>query len=424
MKTLFAGLTGASLMAATLLAADWPQFRGPAGDGSTSETGLPVQWGEKDVQWKTRLPGPGSSSPIVVGNVLYTTCYSGYGADLKDPGDMSGLTRHALCLNRADGKILWEHKVTHDMPDKPYTGQYITMHGYASSTPVSDGANVYFFFGPAGVHAWTLRGAPLWTTNVGHKAHDWGNGASPVLYKDLLIVNAALEGDNLVALDKKTGKAVWTVKGGFPASWNTPAIATVGDHDELIVNASGRLRAFDPATGRELWYCRAIRGAELCPSVTVRDGVVYVIGLPGQGAAMAVRAGGSGDVSATHILWEIKSGSNVSSPVFHEGHLYWANDNRGTFHCVKAATGEEVFVQPLSTERRNRVFASPILAEGRFYFVSRDQGVFVVAAQPRFELLARNTLGDSSVFNATPAVADGQFYLRSDTHLYCIGKRR
>lgn len=420
----FLQLTLAALSLLPADAADWPRFRGPNGDGSTAETGLPLKWDAGDIAWKTELPGPGSSSPIIVGGVVYLTCYSGYGSDVKEPGDMSRLRRHALCLNRADGSILWNKEIQADGPDHAYTGEYITMHGYASSTPVSDGVNVYFFFGPAGVHAYTLRGQELWQTNVGEKAHKWGNGTSPVLYKNLLIVNAALEGDNLVALDKTTGKVVWSVRGGFPASWNTPAIATVGGRDELIVNSSGKLRAFDPATGKELWTCRALRGAELCPSVTVYEGVAYVIGLPGAGGAMAVRAGGSGDVSDTHVLWELKIGSNVSSPVYHEGHLYWANDSRGIFHCVRAETGEEVFATPLSQQRRNRVFASPILSEGRFYYVSRDQGTFVVAARPEFDLLAQSPPLDSSIVNATPAVADGQVYLRSDQFVYCIGKRR
>lgn len=417
-------LAAAALSLSPVTAADWPSFRGPTADGRTAETGLPLTWGEPDVAWKTELPGPGSSSPIIVAGVVYLTCYSGYGSDLKEPGDPAQLTRHALCVNRADGRILWDKEVKIDGPDKAYAGQYITMHGYASSTPVSDGTHVYFFFGPAGVHAYTLRGEEVWQANVGEKAHDWGNGASPILYKNLLIVNAALEGDNLVALDKTTGKVVWTVRGGLPASWNTPTLATVDGHEELLVNASGKLRSFDPATGQERWNCRSLRGAELCPSVAVNEGVAYVIGLPGQGGAMAVRLGGKGDVSATHVLWEIKSGSNVSSPVYHEGHVYWANDSRGSFHCVKAETGEEVFATPMSQERRNRVFASPILSEGRFYYVSRDQGTFVLSAKSTFELLAHNPPLDSSICNATPAVADGQFYLRSDRFLYCVGKRR
>ncbi len=407
-------------------AADWPQFRGPHGDGTTSETGLPLKWSaSENLTWKTELPGPGSSSPIVVGNVIYLTSYSGYGIDVKKPGEMTGLARHAICVNRADGKILWKKDVKIEQPDTAYTGTYITQHGYASSTPVSDGKNVYFFFGPAGVHAFTIRGEKLWEANLGTKAHDWGNGASPILHGDLLIVNAAIEGDNLVALDKNTGKEVWKVSRGFPASWNTPTIAAVNGREEMIVSVSGKLRAFDPKTGTELWNCRGIRGAELCPSVLVQDGVAYVIGLPGTGKAMAVRAGGSGDVSETNVVWELGIGSNCSSPVFHEGHIFFANDSRGILHCVKAATGEIIFEQPLSKERGNKVYASPILSEGRLYYVSRDQGTFVVAAKPTFEFLQHNVIsGDDSVSNATPAVAEGQIFLRSDRFLYCIGKRR
>ena len=407
-------------------AADWPRFRGPNGDGSTAETNLPLKWGVREnVTWRAELPGPGSSSPIIVGNVIYLTCYSGYGIDVKSPGEPEKLVRHALCLNRADGKILWKKDIRHSAPDKAYTGTYITQHGYASSSPVSDGQNVYFFFGPAGVFAYSIRGQELWQANVGEKAHDWGNGASPILHGDLLIVNAAIEGDSLVALDKKTGKEVWKVRGGFPASWNTPTIATVNGREEMIVSVSGKLRAFDPKTGAEWWNCRGIRGAELCPSVLVRDGVAYVIGLPGAGKAMAVRAGGSGDVSATHVLWELGIGSNCSSPVLHDGHLFFANDSRGILHCVKASTGEVVFEQPLSKERGNKVYASPILSEDKLYFVSRHQGTFVVAAQPEFKLLEHNVINnDEGPFNATPAVADGQFILRSDRFAYCIGKRR
>jgi len=217
---------------------------------------------------------------------------------------------------------------------------------------------------------------------------------------------------------------VWSVRGGFPASWNTPAVAKIGGREELIVNASGKLRAFDPATGKELWFCRSIRAAELCPSVVVRDGIVFVVGSP-KGEAMAVRAGGNGDVSATHVVWEIKKGSNVSSPIIHEGHLYWANDARSILYCANAATGEIVFEQSLPVQRRDRIYASPILSNGRLYFVSRTSGTLVVAARPQYELLAQNVIADDpSVFNASPAVADGQIFLRSDRAAYCIGSRR
>jgi outer membrane protein assembly factor BamB len=424
--SLLAVISGFIVTSAAGSAADWPRFRGPRSDGTTTDTTIPLQWSEKEnIVWRTPLPGPGSSSPIVSGSNVFLTCYTGYGGATNDPGDIAKLTRHALCLDRATGKIVWSHAVKATQPNKPYQGQYITTHGYASSSAVTDGRNVYFFFANEGVFAFTVEGKPLWNVSVGLKAHDWGNGTSPILHGNLLIVNAAIESDTLFALDKLTGKTVWSVRGGFPASWNTPTLAMVNGREELIVNASGKLRAFNPSNGTELWSSRGIRGAELCPSVVVRDGVAYVLGLPGTGQAMAVRAGGNGDVSATHVLWEIKKGSNVGSPVVHDGHLYWANDSRAILYCAKAATGEIVFEQPLPVQRRDRIYASPILSGERLYFVSRTSGTFVVAAKPQFELLARNVIADDhSVFNASPAVADGKIFLRSDRFAYCIGSRR
>lgn len=404
-------------------AADWPAFRGPTADGVVPESEKPpITWSEtENLIWRTELPGPGSSSPIVVDDKVFLTSYSGYGLDKTAPGDISRLQRHALCLDRATGRVIWDHVVKTSIAERPYQGEYITTHGYASSTPVSDGKGVYFFFAHAGVHAFTLDGKKIWETSVGDKPHEWGAGSSPILHGDLLIVNAALESDTLFALDRRTGEVVWSVK-RFPNSWNTPVIARVGDRDELIVNASGKLRAFDPLTGTELWNCDSIRAAELCPSVLVHDGVIFVIGHPG-GEAMAVRAGGTGDVTATHVLWRIKKGSNVGSPVWHEGHLYFANDSRGLAYCLKADTGEIVYEQKLSAAR-DRWYASPILSQGRLYYVGRTSGTVVLAAKPVFEVLATNVIaGDTHVGNASPAVAGNHLFLRNDRYAYCFGEK-
>lgn len=424
MKTALLSILVLIFPAATLPAGDWPGFRGPTGDGvAPADEKPPLKWSEKDnLIWRTALPGPGSSSPIVVGERVFLSCYSGYGADKTDPGDVSQLQRHALCLDRATGKILWNEVVKTSIAEKPYQGEYITTHGYASSTPVSDGKGVYFFFAHAGVHAYTLDGKKVWETSVGTRPHDWGAGSSPILYGDLLIVNAALESDTLYALDRKTGKEAWTVK-GFPASWNTPTLAKVGGRDELIVNASGKLRAFDPKTGAELWNCQSIRAAELCPSVLVHDGVCFVIGHPG-GEAMAVKAGGSGDVSQTNVLWRIKKGSNVGSPVWLDGHLYFSNDSRGIAYCLKADTGEVVYEQKLSETVRDRYYASPVLSQGRLYYVGRTGGTVVLAAKPEFEVLANNVIvDDKSVANASPAIAGGRVFMRSDQFAYCFGEK-
>ena len=412
----------ACLLGSLVAAEDWPRFRGPTGDGVATKSNLPLRWSEKEnLVWRTKLPGPGSSSPIVVGDRVFLSSYSGYGVEAKEPGDLANLKRHAICLSRRDGKILWQHEVKASAPDKPYQGQYITMHGYASSTAVSDGTNVYFFFGNAGGHAFTVDGRPVWQASVGERAHDWGGGSSPILYGDLLIVNAAHESNALLALDRHTGKTVWSVT-GFPASWNTPVIVTVNGHDELVVNANAKLRAFDPKTGTELWSCQGIKAAELCPSIVAHDGVIYIIGSP-RGQAMAVRAGGKGDVSATNVIWEIPKGSNVGSPVWHEGHLYFVNDSRGKAVCLKADTGEVVYEENISPQR-DRWYASPILAQGRLYYVGRTTGTVVLAASPKFEPLATNRIADdTSVFNGSPAVTDEHIFLRSDQNAYCFGKK-
>jgi outer membrane protein assembly factor BamB len=408
----------------TASAADWPQFRGPTADGVTADTGLPLTWSDKEnLVWRTELPGPGSSSPVIAGDKVFLTCYSGYGIDVKEPGDMKDLKRHALCLDKNTGRILWNQVITTDLPNKPYTGTYITTHGYASSSAVTDGKGVFFFMGNAGVFAYAVDGKPVWNVSVGEKAHDWGVGSSPILYGGLLIVNAALESNQLLALDRNTGRTVWSAT-GFPASWNTPAIVKVDGHDELVLNASGRLRAFDPLTGRELWNCTSIKAAELCPSIVSHDGVIFVIGHPG-GQSQAVRAGGRGDVSATHILWQAQKGSNVGSPVYKDGHLYFINDSRGVATCLDARTGMVVYEQPLtSRQRRDRFYATPLLAGDRLYCVGRETGTYVIAAKPRFELLSTNVLSDDvSISNASPAVSDGRIFLRSNRYAYCLGGR-
>ena len=403
-------------LVSSLHAADWPQFRGPTADGVTTDTNLPLTWSEKEnLVWRTELPGPGSSSPIISGDKVFLTSYSGYGIDVKEPGDMAKLKRHAICLDKKTGKILWNHEITTDLPNKPYTGTYITTHGYASSSAVTDGKGVFFFMANAGVFAYTVDGKAVWNVSVGEKAHDWGVGSSPILYGDLLIVNAALESNQLVALDRKTGKTVWSAT-GFPASWNTPTLVKVDGHDELVLNASGKLRAFEPLTGKELWSCESIKAAELCPSIVAYDGVIFVIGHPG-GQSQAVKGG--------KVLWQAQKGSNVGSPVYKDGHLYFINDSRGVATCLDAKTGAVVYEQPLaSRQKRDRWYSTPLLAGDKMYCVGRETGTYVIAAKPQFELLATNVIAnDTSITNASPAVSDGQIFLRSNKYAYCFGKK-
>jgi outer membrane protein assembly factor BamB len=405
---------GALAMSAT--AADWPQFRGPGGLGISEEKNLPTTWSaDTNVAWRTELPGAGASSPIVVGKKIFVTCYSGYG--VGKGGDMKDLKRHLVCLDLA-GKILWTRDVDAAQPEEPYRG-YQALHGYASSTPASDGQHVYVFFGKSGVVAYDLDGEQLWHKSAGTDANNWGSGTSPVLYKDFVIVNACVESGNLVAFNKKDGSTAWTAK-GMSWSWNTPLLVDVDGKQELVVSVQGKLLGFDPRTGDELWNCQGIEDY-VCPSVIAHDGVIYAIGARAN-AAVAVKAGGKGDVSKTHVVWRIRKGSNVSSPVYHDGHLYWASDNRGAVYCVKASNGDLVYDKQLKPGPET-IYASPVAADGKLYYVSRNKGAYVLEAGPQFKLLAHNTLGDTSVFNASIAVSEGRLLLRSDRYLYCIAKK-
>jgi outer membrane protein assembly factor BamB len=413
-------LLGATLFTAALgIAAEYPRFRGPDGSGASTETGLPLTWSlSENVAWKAALPGAGTSSPVFVGDRIFITCYTGYNVPGKPRGDQADLRRHLLCLDRKSGKTLWDTEIAADVPEQATIREE---HGYASSTPVADSERVYCFFGKSGVFAFDHAGKQLWRTSVGTGIGGWGSATSPILHEDLVIVNACVESESLVALDRKTGKEVWRTK-KINESWNTPLVVPVkGGKPELIVAVFGKVLGIDPASGERLWSCDTDIGWYMVPSVVVHDGVVYCIGGRNGGGALAVKPGGKGDVTATHRLWTLKKGSNVSSPVYHEGHLYFMNDVSGLAYCVKADTGEAVYEERVG--RAGQVYASALLAEGRVYYVTRDGRTFVIAAKPKFEVLASNDLRDRSTYNATPVAVDGRLFIRSDSHLYCLEKK-
>ena len=395
---------------------DWTRFRGPDGSATAIDGDAPTTWSaSQNLLWRAELPGPGSSCPITFGDKIFLTAYSGYGLNAEEPGEIANLRLHVLCVDRRKGTLLWDRAMPATDP-QPYEGQ-VTNHGYATPTPVTDGEAVYSFFGCSGVVAHDFDGNELWRTNVGSKTTGFGSAASPILWRDTVIVNASIESQSLVALHKRTGQEVWRVS-DVKRAWNTPLVVDVeGGPSELILNCENTLRSFDPDTGDELWTCEAIKDY-VCPSAVLHDGVVYVIGgRPRE--ALAVRPGGRGDVTATHRLWFAKSGANVTSPVVHEGHIYFLDD-RGVFHCVRAEDGEIVYRERMPAG--NRVYASVALAGDKLYAVSRDQGTFVVRANPeKYEEVALNKLdGDDSLFNASPTIDDGQIFLRSDKYLYCI----
>lgn len=421
-KSRFRGLCSVAVLSVLLFSgADWTRLRGPGATGISEDTGLPIRWSAtENVVWKTALPGKGASSPITLGDRIYLTAYTGYGLDRSEPGKQEDLTHHVLCFNRADGKLLWEKTSKALIPEQEYDKGHIDLHGYASATPVTDGESLFVFFGRSGVRAYDLGGKLLWHTVVGSNVngYGWGSGASPILFGDLVIVNASIESESLVALDKKTGKEVWKAT-GIRESWSTPLVVDVPDGArELVLAMHGKVVGFNPATGERLWQCEGFPDYVVPMTVADDKGVVYITG-GRSSSTLAVRAGGRGDVTETHLLWRLNKGCKVPSPLVHDGLLYWVS-NLDTAACIEADTGEIVYHQRLA--ERGAFYGSAVMAEGRIYAVSKMRGTVVLAAGREYKELARNKLDDESLFNATPVITRGQLLLRSDRFLYCIGK--
>jgi len=434
-------------------AGDWPRFRGPNGTG-VAEGGAPTEFGEnKNIKWKYALPGRGVSSPIVVGDKVFVTCYSGYGMGRGDAGAMEDLTRHLVCLDRHSGEKLWVKDVPAKMPEDPYSGAGVPSHGYASHTPVSDGERVYAFFGKSGVYAFDMNGKELWNQGVGTESgrQRWGSAASPIVFGDYVIVNASDESEAIVWLDKETGEEKTRKEAsGLSNSWSTPALITHGDTAEVVINVPGEIWAFDAVSGSFRWYATG-PSDNAQNSVLVNDGIVYAMGGRG-GEAVAIRGGGMDDASS-ELIWNGRAQGRYATPVIHDGHVFMFDGNVAM--CLNAETGERVYQTRLTSGEsvadaggggrggrgggrggfgggggrrgfgggRNGDYASPVVADGKIYVTLGSGTVYVLAAKPEFELLATNDMSfDSSGFGGTPAISDGQLFLRSNTHLYCIAE--
>ncbi|MGI8977733.1 MAG: PQQ-binding-like beta-propeller repeat protein [Pirellulaceae bacterium] len=429
-------------------AADWSRFRGPNGNAFSDEKGLPTKWSdsaEDGLVWKTSLPGAGASSPVIAGDKVFVTCYTGKVPD--------SLERILICASRKSGKILWQKSVK-GKSNEDRGDQMLLSHGYSSSTPATDGEGVYVLFGKSGVYAYDMEGKELWHKEVGSGSamNNWGSACSPVLYKNLVIVNAAAEGTALVAFDKKSGKEVWkNPADSLYGCWGTPILVDVqGGKQELVLSVPGEVWGFDPASGAFLWFCEGVNTNAMCTSAVAKDGIVYAIGGGpfSAGGAVAIKAGGKDDVSKMHLLWTASFGSYVTSPVIVGDHLFWVNDG-GITRCLTLKDGKLVTEKRLAAGAggapaggppadggfggggRGRggmgggkeYYASVVAGDGKLYAVSRNKGTLVISADAKLDVLATNKMDDTSVFNAGPAIQDGQIYLRSDKFLYCIGKK-
>ncbi len=403
-------------------AADWSRFRGPNGSAVSDAQGVPTDWSDStNLAWKTELPGPGSSSPIIVGDRVFVTCYSGYGVNRRDAGDVKQLQRHLICVSLKDGKILWDKSVASKQSEDRFSG-FLQDHGYATSTPASDGERVFVFFGKSGVLAFDLDGKELWQTPVGTGSamNGWGSGSSPILYRDTVIVNAAAESKSLIALDKKTGKEAWRSDAdSIHGSWATPVLVEIPNgKTELVLNAPFEMWGFDPNNGDFLWFAEGVQDNTICGSLVARDGIVYAVG-GRSGSAVAVKAGGRDDVSKSHVVWKKSLRSYVPSPVLAGEHILSVNNDGGILTGLSTKTGEQTFQQRLSNA--GSVYASPVVIDGKIYVVTRRSGTFVVGVSgSRANLIAENKFDDETDFNASPAVVDGKLLLRSNRALYCV----
>lgn len=399
-------------------AAEWNRFRGPNGSAVGEVGQLPVSWDDgKNLLWKFKLPGHGSSSPILLGNRVYVTAYSGYGLDRKDPGDQQKLKRHLICLELGSGSKIWEKVIDSEANEESFSG-FIRDHGYATSTPACDAEAIYVFFGKTGVLAFDLDGNELWKTRVGSgtSMNNWGSGSSPVLFQNLVIVNAAAESKALIALDRKSGKQVWKSPAeNLHGSWSTPVLVSLPNGEsELVLNAPYEIWGFNPQNGEFRWFAEGLQDRVMCGSVVAAKDMVYAVG-GRSGSALAIKAGGLDDVTKSHTVWSKSVSAYVPSPVLVENTIFSVSE-RGILTALNAADGETLFQKRLPDA--GGIYASPVFGDGKLFIVTRTNGTFVVS--PSGEVLAQNRFSDESDFNASPAVADGKILLRSNEALYCV----
>ncbi len=345
-------------------AGDWPRFRGPNGSGvAADDHATPIEFGpDTNLAWKMDLPGEGVSSPIVVGDRVIVSAYSGYG---YEPGDQLDLVRHLVCFDCASGRQLWTRRVEAVLPEDAYSGMGVPSHGYASHTPVSDGERIYAFFGKSGVHAFSLDGEPLWQHSVGTDSDPrrWGSASSPIVVDGVVVVTAGPESRSIVGLDAATGAERWTSPAdGLASMWGTPAIAALAERTDVVLAAPGEFWGLNPATGKVRWYCRGVGDDGFNTSVVIAGDVAYAV--EGRsGGSIAVRCGGKGDVEATNTVWSGRDANRFGSPIVYRDRLYFVAN--GILSCLRADTGERLYQSRLPggsgggrPTRRERLFVA------------------------------------------------------------------
>jgi outer membrane protein assembly factor BamB len=396
-----------ALTALTAVSAeDWPQFRGPTGQGQSTERGVPLEWSEsRNVIWKTRLPGLGWSSPVVAGGRVWVT------SAIKEQGG----SLRALAFDLETGRELVNTEVFRTRSADPLNAK----NSLASPTPIVEGDRVYVHFGADGTAALTASGETVWKLRFPYESQH-GSGGSPVLYGDLLIFSAdGSDAAFVVALEKQTGKIRWKTSRRQPSdqAYSTPLVIRVGDRDEVVSVGAFRAAAYDPQSGKEIWRVGYGDGFSNVPRPVYGHGLVYIATGFQQPSLIAVRPDGTGDVTRTHVAWTLHRGAPLTpSPLLVGDELYIVNDG-GIASCLDATTGETRWQQRLD----GNFSASPVFADGRIYFLSEEGVATVILPGKEFRRLATNQLDGATL--ASMAVSAGSIFIRSDTHLYRIGMR-
>lgn len=430
--TLFA-LTARGQVSSNELLRFWPQWRGPLANGTAPRANPPVEWSErKNVRWKVELPGQGHSSPIVFGERVYVQAATAIGPERPPvfdsaPGvhDSVPVTRTnrylVLALSRHDGRVLWERVVREEWP---HEGGHET-GSPVSNSPVTDGRSIYAFFGSRGLYCLDETGVVRWQKDLGRMRtlHAHGEGSSPVLYGDTLVVNWDHEGDSfLYAFDRRTGKQLWRTPRDEKTSWSTPLVVEVEGKPQIIVSATRRVRGYDLATGASIWECAGLTDNVVSSPVYWKGLVIAGNSYYAQ-AMLGIRlAGARGDLTGTtNLAWQIKRLTPyVSSPLLYDDTLYHVRHNQNVLVRLDPATGK-FRGEPLRLEGiRDFIFSSPVGAAGRLYFTGRDGTTVVLKHPGANDPLAVNHLEDS--FSASAALVEGEIYLRGERFLYCIAE--
>ena len=462
--------TGSLFAAANDSPSNWPQWRGPQGNGLVSQGNPPTKWSEtENVKWKVKLPGKGTSTPIIWGNqILIQTAIptgkkvepaeekkaaanfspnvfgqaqtpaapatppAGEGDRRRRPGGGGGgggggrgekptevLQFAVISIDRATGKTQWQKVARETVPHEGHHRD----HGFASHSPVTDGKHIYSYFGSRGLHCYDMKGELKWQKDFGTQrtANTFGEGGSPALSGNTLIVNWDHEGDDFIAaFDKTTGKELWRNTRDEKTTWTTPFILQQDGKTQVIVPASGRVRGYDIATGKVIWECGGL-GSNVVPTPVSDFGMLFAMSGHREPALLAIKLGKTGDLTDTDsVVWkQNRSTPYVPSPLLYGDKLYYLSGNNATLSCFNAKTGDSLFSERL--EGPSGFYASPVGASGRIYLAGRNGTSLVLKNSDKLEILATNKLDEK--FDASPAIVGNELYLRGHEYLYCLAEK-